>query len=105
MIICLTRARVAELAYLPTGRQARTTKIMYHVYALQSVHKNYIYVGMTNNLERRVNQHQKCRERTTAYYAPFKLILSEQYNTRPEARNREKYLKSGVGKEFLKKLT
>ncbi|NWF87891.1 MAG: hypothetical protein HXY50_00350, partial [Ignavibacteriaceae bacterium] len=44
--------------------------------------------------------------RTTKPYAPFELVHSEIFPTRTEARDREKYLKSGVGKEFLKgKLT
>ncbi|MDO8504383.1 MAG: GIY-YIG nuclease family protein [Candidatus Liptonbacteria bacterium] len=76
---------------------------MYHVYAISSLKKKYIYVGLTNNLDRRINQHQNGRERTTAKYRPFRLIFAENYATRPEARKREKYLKSGAGKEWIKK--
>ena len=42
--------------------------------------------------------------KTTKPYKPFELILVEKYETRVEARSREKYLKCGIGKEFLKKL-
>ena len=42
------------------------------------------------------------RERTTKFYRPFKLIYSEVCDSRPEARFREKYWKSGSGKERLK---
>ncbi len=77
---------------------------MYHVYAIQSINRNYIYVGLTDNLERRLSQHNLGYNRTTKPYAPFTLIWSEIFETRPEARVREKYLKSGVGKEFLKLL-
>ncbi|MFY9457557.1 MAG: GIY-YIG nuclease family protein [Candidatus Spechtbacterales bacterium] len=59
---------------------------------------------MTNNLERRFGQHQSGKERTTAPYRPFKTILVESYSSRIEARKREKYLKSGIGKEMLKKM-
>ena len=59
---------------------------------------------MTNNIERRFNEHQKGKERTTNPYKPFELIFTEQYPTRILARNREKYLKSGIGKEFLKSI-
>jgi putative endonuclease len=38
----------------------------------------------------------------TSPYRPFRLILCEAYTTRAEARKREVYLKSGIGKEFLK---
>ena len=97
---------MAELVYLPAGRQARTTEIflMYFVYVLSSGIRNYLYVGLTNNIERRVKQHQDGRVRTTRAYKPFTLITKEVYLTRKEARAREKYLKSGSGKEWIKKV-
>jgi len=72
------------------------------VYALKSITRNYIYVGMTQNLTERFNRHNNGYERTTKPYRPFKLIYFEEFNSRAEARVREKYLKSGAGKEFLK---
>ncbi len=87
---------------LPAGRRT-TLKNMYYIYAISSKSRKYIYVGITNNINRRFNQHQDVRERTTAPYRPFELILKEVKMTRPEAREREKYLKSGAGKEWLKK--
>ena len=77
---------------------------MYYVYAIKSLVRNYIYVGLTNNVERRFEQHSKGQNRSTKAYMPFKLIYTEAYKTRIEARQREIYLKSGVGKEFLKSL-
>ena len=77
---------------------------MFNVYALKSIDRNYIYVGFTNNLDKRVFQHNNGRERTTRPYAPFKLIYTEKCESRLAAREREKYLKSGSGKEFLKSL-
>ena len=77
---------------------------MYFVYAIKSCDRNYIYVGITNNLSRRIEEHNKGYNKTTKAYRPFSLIYSEELNTREEARTREKYLKSGVGKEFLKSL-
>ncbi len=77
----------------------------YYVYALSSLQTNYIYVGMSDNPDRRIHSHNLGYNRTTKPYRPFKTILTECYNSRVEARAREKYLKSGVGKEFLKKLT
>jgi len=75
---------------------------MYTVYAISSIPKNYIYVGLTSNLSDRLNRHYKGYEKTTKPYRPFKLIYSEACNTRLEARIREKYWKSGIGKEKLK---
>jgi putative endonuclease len=77
---------------------------MYYVYAIKSISRNYIYVGMTNDLDRRINQHNNGKSITTKAYKPFILLYSEIKESREEARNREKYLKSGIGKEFLKAL-
>jgi putative endonuclease len=60
---------------------------------------------MTKNLKDRYQRHNKGRKRTTRPYIPFKLIFVEKlYSTRSEARIREKYWKSGVGKEKLRLL-
>ncbi|AUP79722.1 GIY-YIG nuclease family protein [Flavivirga eckloniae] len=75
---------------------------MYYVYAISSLSRNYIYVGMTINIPERLGRHNQGREKTTRAYCPFKLIYSETLDTRIEARKREKYWKSGVGKEKLR---
>ena len=92
----------------PACRQAGThgnqAKLMQHVYALRSQSRKYIYVGLTNNFQRRFKQHNNGYEKTTRPYRPFKLILLENFEDRKTARKREKYLKSGCGKEFLKSI-
>ena len=77
---------------------------MYFVYAIKSLVRNYIYVGLTNNLERRISDHNRGGNKTTKPYLPFVMIYSEKFETRSEARIKEKYLKSGIGKEFLKRI-
>ncbi|NBC05961.1 MAG: GIY-YIG nuclease family protein [Bacteroidetes bacterium] len=77
---------------------------MYFVYALQSLKRSYIYVGMSANLKQRISRHNAGYERTTKPYAPFVLIFFEVVDNRPEARQREKYWKSAVGKRKLKKI-
>jgi len=77
---------------------------MFYVYAISSKVTNYIYVGLTNNFERRFDVHNSGQNKTTRTYKPYKLILVEKFETRLEARLKEKYLKSGIGKEFLKRL-
>ena len=59
---------------------------------------------MTSNIEERIERHNKGYEKTTRAYRPFELIYTEDQATREEARKREKYFKSGVEKEFLKKM-
>ncbi len=75
---------------------------MFYVYAISSLHRNYIYVGMSNSYERRIKDHNLGKERTTRPYVPFQLIYIEECSTRTAARLREKYWKSGIGKERLK---
>ena len=77
---------------------------MFYVYAISSKVKNYIYVGLTNNVERRLKELNSGQNKTTKPYKPYELILVEKFDTRVEARLREKYLKSGIGKEFLKRI-
>ena len=77
---------------------------MFYVYAISSIEKNYIYVGLTSNFEERLKRHNGLKERTTKFYAPFKLIYLEEVITRIDARVREKYWKSGIGKEKLRSL-
>ncbi len=57
---------------------------------------------MTNNPDRRIKQHQDGKEQTTEFYRPFQVLLIENFQNRPQARIREKYLKSGCGKEWIK---
>ncbi|MBL4734042.1 MAG: GIY-YIG nuclease family protein [Flavobacteriales bacterium] len=77
---------------------------MFYVYSIKSRERNYIYVGLTEDIDRRINEHNSGKNKTTRPYKPFELIYEEQFRTRTEARRREKYLKAGSGKEFLKRL-
>jgi putative endonuclease len=77
---------------------------MFYVYAISSTERSYIYVGLTDNVERRFFEHNNCKNKTTKPYAPFVLIFTEVHETRMDARLREKYWKSGTGKEQLKSL-
>ena len=75
----------------------------FHVYAISSISRNYIYVGLTSNIEARIKRHNLGYEQTTKPYKPFLLIYSEVCKDRTEARFREKYWKSGIGKVELEK--
>ena len=60
---------------------------------------------MTKDLDDRVERHNDGREKTTRAYRPFKLIFSESLDVeRIEAKKKEKYWKSGVGKEKLRQI-
>ncbi|WP_143959916.1 GIY-YIG nuclease family protein [Litoribacter populi] len=75
-----------------------------YVYAIKSLVRNYIYVGMSNNVERRFLEHNRGENKSTKPYKPFALILTEEFPSRVEARKREKFLKVGSGKKYLKTL-
>ena len=74
---------------------------MLYIYAIYSLSRNYIYVGLTDDMERRFAEHQSGKNKTTKPYRPYDILLVEEYSSRVEARKREVYLKSGTGKEFL----
>jgi putative endonuclease len=75
---------------------------MWFAYALRSERDGGLYIGMTCDVERRLKEHNSGYNRSTKSRAPLRLIYSEQCASRIEAREREKYLKSGKGREFLK---
>ena len=77
---------------------------MYTVYAIKSEVDGRIYVGFTSNLERRIKEHNSGKTKSTKGFRPWNLIYFEKVEGRKEARLREKYYKSGIGKEFLKKI-
>ncbi|MBA4241786.1 MAG: endonuclease [Sphingobacteriaceae bacterium] len=76
----------------------------FYVYVISSINRNYIYVGLTSNIEERLKRHNLGYEQTTKPYKPFILLYTEACEDRIVARNREKYWKSGVGKEKLRTL-
>jgi len=75
---------------------------MYYVYAIKSSQKDWLYVGITNNLERRLSQHNKGYNKSTKPYIPFKLVYLEEASDRKSARIREEHLKTASGKRWLK---
>ena len=75
---------------------------MYFVYVLKSEVDGRLYKGITNNLERRVTEHNSGKHKSTKGYVPWELVYFEEIENRQKAREREKYLKSGIGRELLK---
>ncbi len=77
---------------------------MYYVYILKSETKEKTYVGFTNNLERRIKEHNSGKSKFTSKYIPWRVVYQEQVETLANARARELYLKSAAGRKFRKKL-
>lgn len=74
------------------------------VYAIKSEVDGRIYVGFSSDVNKRLKEHNAGRTKSTKGYRPWKLIFEEKVAGRKEAREKEKYYKSGVGKEKLKNI-
>ncbi|MCH7827291.1 MAG: GIY-YIG nuclease family protein [Bacteroidetes bacterium] len=77
---------------------------MNYVYVLVSQKDNKRYIGLTNNLQKRLSQHNSGKVKCTKYRRPFSIIYYEKFENRTEAAKREKFFKSGKGREFLNKI-
>ena len=72
------------------------------VYILQSLSDGRTYVGSTNNLSRRLKQHNSGQVKSTKHRLPLKILFIEKFQTLSEARKRENWWKSGAGRNKLK---
>jgi putative endonuclease len=86
------------------GRRGTEARVEDIVYVLQSDLDGGFYVGLTADVDRRLEQHNQGWQRSTKGRRPWKLRLTEQCGNRAEARAREKYWKSGQGRERLRVL-
>ncbi|MDP1706701.1 MAG: GIY-YIG nuclease family protein [bacterium] len=76
--------------------------MFYYVYILQSEKDKRFYTGYTKNLKLRFEQHNKKSVESTKDRGPLKLIYYEACLNQQDATHREKYLKTYLGKMFLK---
>ena len=77
---------------------------MNYVYLLQSVsNSNQKYTGITENLEKRVNEHNSGKAGHTSKYRPWQIKVAVRFENDRRAGEFEKYLKSGSGRAFAKK--
>ena len=75
---------------------------MFYVYLLLSEKDGQFYTGSTKDLKRRINDHKTGKVKSTMDRRPLKLVYYEACINETDARNRERYLKSGMGKKYLK---
>lgn len=75
------------------------------IYVLSSKTTKKSYVGYTNDLTKRLKEHNERADQFTSRFKPWKVIYTEEVSTEIEAKKREKYLKSASGRRLiLKKL-
>ena len=77
---------------------------MFTVYLLYSRSYAKTYVGFTSDLPGRLLSHNELGHKGwTIKYRPWELVFTEIFETKQAAMSREKWLKSGVGREYIKK--
>jgi len=76
----------------------------YYVYVLLSAKDNNFYIGFTNDLDRRLQEHNQGKNISTAKRLPLKLIYFEGHLSKEDAIRRENYFKTTKGKTTLKQI-
>jgi len=78
--------------------------MFYFVYVLFSRKDKGLYTGFTDNLKRRIKEHNQGLVASTKNRRPLELIYFEGYKDKSSAQKREGYLKIGWGRNYLKKI-
>ena len=71
---------------------------MYYLYILESLNTARKYIGISEEIEKRLKQHNQNRVRSTKAYSPWKIVYTERYNSKRESRQRELELKNNSWK-------
>ena len=74
---------------------------MFFTYILQSLKDDGYYFGHSNDIQKRLQEHNSGKTKSIKHRIPFKLIYSEHFNTRSEAYQRELFFKSFEGRQWL----
>ena len=76
---------------------------MFYNYILQSIKNNNLYIGYTNDLKRRLKEHNQGLNVSTKPYKPWKIIYYEACLSEKDAKRREGYLKTTQGQRLIKR--
>lgn len=85
------------------GSENSTAIMFWYVYVLKSKENDGLYAGNTKNLRKRLAEHNRKENFSTAPKAPWMLIHYEAYLNQDDAKRREKYLKTNQGSRLLKR--
>ena len=75
--------------------------MIYTVYIIKSSKDKKRYIGCTKNIVRRLDEHNKGLVKSTKNRRPLELIYSEEFENKSDAFARERFFKSGKGREYL----
>ena len=76
--------------------------VMYFTYVLRSLKDNKLYIGFSDDLKNRIEEHKAGKVKATKSRRPLKLVYYEACLVKLKATKREKYFKTGFGRRFLK---
>ena len=77
--------------------------IMHFVYVLESANRQHWYFGVTNDIKRRLSEHNSGESTHTSKYRPWTLRICVTFKNRLNAEEFERYLKSHSGRAFMSK--
>jgi len=80
------------------------TTRFYYTYVLRSLHDGKLYIGSTGDLKKRLREHQRGGNTSTARRLPFELAFYEAFSTQLDAQRRERYFKTSKGKTTLRQM-
>jgi len=78
-----------------------TSTMFFYAYVLLSFKDNEHYIGYTGNLRKRLEEHNSGKNFSTKSRRPLKLIYFEACLNENDAKQREKYFKSTIGRRYL----
>lgn len=78
--------------------------MFYYVYTLESKSQARLYVGFTDNLKKRLEEHNQGSNFSTKSFRPWRVIHYEAYMNKKDALRREKYLKTSQGARLLQRM-
>lgn len=73
-----------------------------YVYILKSLNDGKMYIGCTDDLNRRFREHNQGKSFSTKTRGPFEIIYFEGYRDRNDAEKRERFFKTGWGRQYIK---
>lgn len=93
-----------DSANLVEPRRIGQPKNMYYVYILKSKNFNKGYTGFTENIEKRLKEHNSGKNFYSKRYRPWIIVHQEKFGNKIDAINKERFYKSRTGKRRLKEI-
>ena len=102
MVVRLGRRLAVESGFASGEKTFQAYMVKGFVYVL-ICSDGRLYIGSTRDLDNRIDAHRNGRVKTTKSRRPIILVYTEELPTYTDARKRESYLKSGTGRDWIKK--